>query len=231
MILRPFEKLPLQLRCGEVKRYYDILSKKRVSLFLKRLMDLFFALILGVLLLLPIAVIAVIVKATSQGPVFYRQERVTTYGRHFMILKFRTMTVGADRAGALVTSAHDSRVTKVGEVLRKYRLDELPQIVHVLSGKMSFVGTRPEVPRYVDRYTPEMTATLLMPAGITSLASIRYKDEDKIIGSVSDPDEVDRVYLEQILPEKMRYNLQYIERFGVGGDIRLMLSTVKHILS
>lgn len=231
MILRPFEKLPPELQNDAVRRYYDILDKKRFSLVMKRVMDFVLALILTILLLLPIAVIAVIVKATSKGPVFYRQVRVTTYNRRFRILKFRSMTVGADKAGALVTSANDSRVTKVGAVLRKYRLDELPQIFHVLSGKMSFVGTRPEVPRYVDRYTPEMMATLLMPAGVTSLASIRYKDEDKIIGSVSDPSEVDRVYVERILPDKMRYNLEYIEKFSVGCDIGLMASTVTHVLT
>ena len=231
MILRPFEKLPAEFQCDEVRHYYEILMKKRGSLIVKRLTDIVLSLILMTLLLLPIAVIAVVVKATSKGPVFYRQERVTTYDRHFMILKFRTMTVGADQAGALVTSAHDSRVTKVGAVLRKYRLDELPQVFHVLSGKMSIVGTRPEVPRYVDRYTPEMLATLLMPAGVTSLASIRYKDEDEIIGSISDPDEVDRVYVEQILPEKMRYNLQYIEDFSFGEDVKLMFSTVKNVIS
>lgn len=229
MFFRPFEKLPPELQSDSVRTYYDILAKKRGSLFLKRLADLLIALIMLVILILPMAVIAVIVKLTSKGPVFYRQERVTTYNRHFMILKFRTMTVGADKAGALVTSANDNRITKVGATLRKFRLDELPQIFHVLSGKMSFVGTRPEVPRFVDRYTPEMAATLLMPAGITSLASIRYKDEDEIIGSISDPDEVDRVYMETILPEKMKYNLEYISKFSFFGDIKLMFSTIKNV--
>lgn len=229
MFFRSFEKLPPELQNDSVRTYYDILAKKRASIFFKRLTDILIALIMLVILLLPMAVISLIVKLTSKGPVFYRQERVTTYNKHFMILKFRTMTVGADKAGALVTSANDSRVTKVGAKLRKFRLDELPQIFHVLSGKMSFVGTRPEVPRFVDRYTPEMTATLLMPAGITSLASIRYKDEDEIIGSISDPDEVDRVYMEKILPEKMKYNLEYLSEFSFFGDIRLMFSTIKNV--
>ena len=228
--MKPFDKLPEELRNDEVRRYYDILSKKRGSLFAKRLIDIVFAFIITLLLLLPMAVIAVIVKLTSKGPVFYRQERVTAYNRRFRILKFRTMTVGADKAGALVTSANDSRVTGVGAKLRKFRLDELPQIFHVLSGRMSIVGTRPEVPRYVERYTPEMMATLLMPAGITSLASIKYKDEDEIIGKISDPAEVDRVYVEKILPEKMKYNLEYISSFSVGSDIKLMLSTVKNVI-
>ncbi len=229
MFLRSFEKLPPELQNDSVRKYYDILAKKRASIFFKRLTDILLALIMLIILILPMAIIALVVKATSKGPVFYRQERVTTYNRRFMILKFRTMTVGADKAGALVTSANDARVTNVGAKLRKFRLDELPQIFHVLSGKMSFVGTRPEVVRFVERYEPEMMATLLMPAGITSLASIRYKDEDEIIGSISDPNDVDRVYIEQILPEKMKYNLEYLSDFSFFGDIKLMFSTVKNV--
>ena len=231
MILLPFHKLPKALRTDAVRPYYDILKSKRGSLRLKRAMDIVLSLVLIILLLLPIAVISAVIKCTSKGPVFYRQERVTQYGRTFNILKFRTMVVGADKAGSLITSGNDSRVTKVGAVLRKFRLDELPQVFHVLSGKMSFVGTRPEVVKFVDRYTPEMYATLLMPAGITSLASIMFKDEDKLIGNVTDPDEVDRIYDEQILPQKMEYNLQYINRFGFRRDLHLMLSTIKHVIS
>ena len=226
MLLLPYERLPRELQCPEVKKYYDILDKKRFSLFLKRTMDIVLSVIMILILLLPMAVIAVIIKLTSKGPVLFKQERVTTYGRRFRIWKFRTMTVGADQKGALVTSAHDNRITGIGATLRKFRLDELPQAFHVLSGKMSFVGTRPEVVKYVERYTPEMMATLLMPAGITSLASIRFKDEDAMIGDVSDPQEVDRIYVEKILPKKMEYNLEYISRFGFRRDIRLMFSTV-----
>ncbi len=231
MILLPYDRLPRELRCDEVKKYYDIIDKKRFSLVLKRITDVVLALLMLILLCIPMLVIAVMVKATSKGPVLYKQERVTTYNRTFRIWKFRTMTVGADHAGALVTSENDSRVTGVGRTLRKFRLDELPQVFHVLSGKMSFVGTRPEVPKFVRQYTPEMMATLLMPAGITSLASIRFKDEDAIIGAVSDPDEVDRIYVEEILPKKMAYNLRYISRFGFRRDLYLMLSTVKHVIS
>lgn len=231
MVLLPFEQLPREFQCDEVKKYYDILDKKRLSLILKRVMDIILSLLMIVILLLPMAVIAVIIKATSKGPVLYKQERVTTYNRRFRIWKFRTMTVGADQKGALVTSANDNRVTGVGQTLRKFRLDELPQAFHVLSGKMSFVGTRPEVVKYVERYTPEMMATLLMPAGITSLASIRFKDEDAMIGDVTDPEEVDRIYVEEILPKKMKYNLRYIYRFGFRRDIYLMFSTVKNVFS
>ena len=230
-MLLPYDRLPREFQCPEVKEYYDILDKKRLSLFLKRVTDIVLSLIMIVILLLPMAVIAVIIKASSKGPVLYKQERVTTYGKRFRIWKFRTMTVGADQQGALVTSAHDNRVTGVGATLRKFRLDELPQAFHVLSGKMSFVGTRPEVVKYVERYTPEMTATLLMPAGITSLASIKFKDEDAMIGDVSDPEEVDRIYVEEILPKKMEYNLEYLSRFGFRRDIRLMFATIKNVVS
>ena len=225
--MKSFDKLPKQFQCEEVKHYYDILSKKTGSLVLKRITDLIFAVMLLVVLIIPIIIIAVAVKATSKGPVFYRQVRVTTYGRNFKILKFRTMVENADKIGSLVTTDSDSRVTKVGRFLRKYRLDELPQIFNVLSGSMSVVGTRPEVPKYVEQYKPEYFATLLIPAGITSLASIMYKDEEKLLSSEQD---VDKVYIEKILPEKMKYNLKYTKNFGFRSDIKLMLKTVKEVL-
>ena len=224
--MKSFDKLPKQFQCEEVKYYYDILSKKTGSLVLKRITDLIFAVILVVVLIIPIIIIAVAVKATSKGSVFYRQVRVTTYGKNFKILKFRTMVENADKIGSLVTTDSDSRVTKVGRFLRKYRLDELPQIFNVLSGSMSVVGTRPEVPKYVEQYKPEYFATLLIPAGITSLASIMYKDEEKLLSSEQD---VDKVYIEKILPEKMKYNLQYTENFGFRSDLKLMLKTVKEV--
>ena len=224
--MKSFDKLPKQFQCEEVKYYYDILSKKTGSLVLKRITDLIFAVMLLVLLIIPIIIIAVAVKATSKGPVFYRQVRVTTYGKNFKILKFRTMVENADKIGSLVTTDSDSRVTKVGRFLRKYRLDELPQIFNVLSGSMSVVGTRPEVPKDVEQYKPEYLATLLIPAGITSLASIMYKDEEKLLSSEQD---VDKVYIEKILPEKMKYNLQYTENFGFRSDLKLMLKTVKEV--
>ncbi len=224
--MRKFEKLPPQFQCDEVKVYYDILNKKKGSRVLKRILDIFFSVILLVFLIIPIIIIAVAVKFTSKGPVFYRQVRVTTYGKEFKIFKFRTMVVNADKIGSLVTTDSDSRVTKVGRVLRKYRLDELPQVFNVLSGSMSVVGTRPEVPRYVERYSPEYYATLLMPAGITSLASIMYKDEEKLLNG---EDDVDDIYINKILPEKMKYNLQYTKSFSFGYDIKLMFKTVKEV--
>lgn len=226
--MKPFEKLPSQFQCDEVKVYYDILVKKKSSLVMKRIVDIFFSIMLIIFLIIPIAIIALAVKLTSEGPVFYRQERVTTYGKLFKIYKFRTMVVNADKIGSLVTTDSDNRVTKIGRFLRKYRLDELPQVFNVLSGDMTVVGTRPEVMRYVEKYAPEYYATLLMPAGITSLASIMYKDEEKLL---SNEDDVDSVYINTILPEKMKYNLQYIKNFGFRADIKLMLKTVKEVFS
>lgn len=227
MKLLPFDKLPKEFQNDEVKPYYDILYSKRKSLVVKRIFDIVVSLIMIVFLLIPMAVIAVAVKCTSKGPVFYTQQRVTTYGKKFNILKFRTMCVGADKQGPLVTSGEDTRITSIGKTLRKFRLDELPQIFHVLSGKMSFVGTRPEVPKYVEAYTPVMMATLLMPAGVTSLASIKFKDEDEML---SNCDDVEKEYITEILPKKMEYNLKYITRFGFRRDLYLIVKTVKDIL-
>ena len=224
--MKSFEKLPPSFQNESVRRYYDILSKKKASLFLKRATDIIFSSVMIVFLIIPILVIAVMVKATSEGPVFYRQTRVTTYGRQFKIFKFRTMVVNADKIGTLVTSKEDARVTKIGKTLRKFRLDELPQIFNVFSGSMSIVGTRPEVQKYVDMYSDEYYATLLMPAGITSLASIMYKDEEKMLTGEED---IDKVYVEKILPEKMKYNLLYTENFGFLYDIKLMFKTVKEV--
>lgn len=226
-MLLKWDDLPDFMRTSEVRPYWEALSKKRGQLLLKRVFDLFVALILLILLSLPMLVLALWIKADSEGPVFYRQERVTTYGKHFRIHKFRTMVSNADKIGTTVTVGNDSRITKVGARLRKLRLDELPQILDVLSGDMSFVGTRPEAVKYVDNYKPEYNATLLMPAGITSEASIRYKDEDKLLDVASD---VDSVYQNQVLPEKMRWNLESIKRFSFFQDILTMCRTVAAVL-
>ena len=173
------------------------------------------------------AVIAVLIKRDSEGPVFYRQERATAYGKHFRIHKFRTMVSNADKIGSTVTVGNDSRITKVGSKLRGHRLDELPQVLDVISGNMSFVGTRPEAVKYIERYEPEYRATLLMPAGITSEASIRYKDEDRLLNAA---DDVDKVYIEKVLPEKMKWNLKSIKEFSFFGDIATMFRTVLAVL-
>ena len=227
MILKAFEDLPQEFRNDAVKPYYDILKKKQGSLILKRILDVVLSFVFLLILFLPMVIIAIIIKCTSKGPVIYKQIRVTTYGKQFKIWKFRTMYVGADAQGML-TYFGDDRVTKIGKVLRKYRLDELPQIFHVLSGKMSIVGTRPEVRKYVEAYTPEMMATLLMPAGITSLASIMFKDEAEMLNK---SDDIDKLYIEKVLPEKMKYNLKYIERFGFRRDIYLIFKTALEVFS
>ena len=227
MMLRKWEAIPEFMRTPEVREYWDILRKKRFQLFLKRVFDFLIALIMLILLLIPMLIIAILIKADSEGPVLYRQERVTTYGKHFRIHKFRTMVNNADKKGSVVTVDNDSRITKIGSKLRGLRLDELPQLFDVLLGDMSFVGTRPEAVKYVERYLPEFNATLLMPAGITSEASIRYKDEDKLL---KDTTNVDDVYVEQILPAKMKWNLESIRRFSFGRDILTMFRTVAAVL-
>ena len=226
-MLKPWEKLPDFMRVPQVRPYYDVLARRKGSLALKRGFDVAVALILLVLLLLPMLLIAAAIKLDSRGTVFYRQERVTRYGRRFRIHKFRTMVSNADQIGTAVTVAGDSRITRMGRLLRKVRLDELPQLLDVLAGNMSFVGTRPEVPKYVDKYTPEMRATLLLPAGITSEASIRYKDEDRLLDGAAD---VDRVYVEQVLPGKMRWNLDSLRTFSFRGEVTTMIRTVLAVL-
>lgn len=227
MILRKWNNIPELLKNDEVKQYYDILSKKKVSLFFKRVIDVFFSLLLLIILSPVLIIIALVVKLTSSGPVFYKQERVTSYGRIFKIIKFRSMVVNADKMGTLVTVSGDKRLTKIGRFLRKTRLDETPQLINILMGQMSFVGTRPEVSHYVQKYSNEMLATLLMPAGVTSLASIKFKDEEKVLNAASD---VDSVYINEILPQKMKYNLEYIKKFNVFYDIKLMVQTVFEVI-
>lgn len=228
MLLPDFNSLPSEMKNDEVKRYYDIISRKKVSLFFKRFCDILFSLILIIILSIPMLVVAILVKKDSQGPVFFRQRRVTTGGKVFRIFKFRTMYVNNDNANAQVTSGTDSRITKIGHKIRKYRLDELPQLFNVLLGDMSFVGTRPEVERYVAKYTPEMYATLLMPAGITSMTSIKYRNEEEILEKATD---IEKAYIEEILPEKMKYNLEYIQKFNFFYDIYVMILTAVKIFS
>ena len=227
MILLDWDKLPDYMRNDEVKEYYDILNKKKASLVIKRALDIILSAILIILLIIPMAIIATLVKCDSKGPVLFKQVRVTTYGKHFKIWKFRTMVDNAEQMGGLITEANDKRVTKLGEKLRKVRLDELPQVFNVFVGDMSFVGTRPEVIKYVDQYTPDMYATLLTPAGITSLASITYKDNDEFF---TDPAMVDKNYMEIILPEKMKLNLDYYRKFNAFYDIKIMFKTIGSVL-
>ncbi len=223
MILKKWEQLPDALRSAEVRPYYELLRKRQGSLILKRCFDIVVSLIMLVLLSPVFLVLAIAIKIDSPGPVFYRQERVTQYGKHFRIFKFRSMVTDADKIGSQVTVSGDSRITKVGHIIRDYRLDELCQLIDIFRGTMTFVGTRPEVPKYVAAYTPEMLATLLLPAGVTSEASILYKDEAELLDAAEN---VDKVYTEEVLPGKMKYNLDSLAHFSFFGDIATMFRTV-----
>ena len=222
-----YEELPENMKNEYVKEYYDILSHKKINLVIKRIFDIIASLILLIILSPIMLILAIAIKVDSKGPVFYRQERITKYGKKFKIFKFRTMEQDADKKGALVTIGEDSRITNVGKKIRKCRLDEFPQLINVLKGEMTFVGTRPEVEKYVKEYTDEMKATLLMPAGISSRASIEYKDEDEIISKyLQNGEKIDDIYVKRILPEKMKWNLEYIKKFNILEDIKICFKTV-----
>ena len=221
--MRKWNDLPKEMQVEQVKKYYEILQCHKGSLLAKRTFDIIVASLLVVILSPILLLLSILIKIDSPGPVMFRQVRVTTYGTPFRIFKFRTMVNNADKIGTQVTTKGDSRVTRMGKMLRGCRLDELPQLFNVLKGEMSFVGTRPEVEKYVAHYTDEMKATLLMPAGITSRASIEYKDEERLLESAENADEV---YIHQVLPEKMKYNLRAIEKFSLWDDIKTMLATV-----
>lgn len=231
--MKSWDKLPEELKNKKVKKYYSILKKKRVSLFFKRLFDIVVSLIMLVILSPILIILAILIKIDSKGPVFYRQLRVTKYNKDFRIFKFRTMRQDADKIGPLITVGEDKRITRVGKFIRKGRIDELPQLINVLIGDMTFVGTRPEVRKYVDKYTDEMKATLLLKAGITSPASIMYHNEDEIMEKYTSKGEsVDDVYLKRVLPDKMKYNLTYLKEFNFFRDIKIMIDTflvVAHI--
>lgn len=227
MKFQKWDDLPEFMKCNEVKEYYDILIRRKSALGCKRIFDVLVSATMLLALAIPMIVIAILIKIDSPGPVFYRQERVTAYGKRFNIHKFRTMVKNADRLGTAVTVEGDARITKLGSKLRGLRIDELPQLIDVFVGDMSFVGTRPEATKYVEHYTKEMYATLLLPAGITSEASIRYKDEASLLNNASD---IDKVYVEEVLPQKMKYNLLSIKQFSFWGEGITMLRTVLAVL-
>jgi lipopolysaccharide/colanic/teichoic acid biosynthesis glycosyltransferase len=227
MKLRAWNELPEKMRTREVRRYYNILVRQTGWFKVKRVMDVVVSSVMLVFLAIPMAVIAVLIKLDSEGPVFFRQERVTQYGRIFKIYKFRTMVENAQQLGTQVTVAEDARITRVGKVLRRYRMDEFPQLFNILAGDMTLIGTRPEVIKYVKCYTPEMYATLLLPAGLTSRTSIAYKDEDKLL---TDAKDADKTYVEEILPVKMKYNLESLRRFGVMEDATVLWNTFKSVI-
>ncbi|MFJ8260429.1 sugar transferase [Rummeliibacillus sp. NPDC094406] len=227
MFLEKWDDIPIDIRNEKVKPYYDLLNEKKVSLSIKRIFDIVVSLIL-LLLLSPIfLIISSLIKIDSRGPVFFRQVRITKYGRKFQILKFRTMVNHADKIGTQVTIFNDKRITKVGAKLRDWRLDEIPQLVNILQGDMSFVGTRPEVEKYVKFYSDEMMATLLLPAGVTSEASIQYKDEAKYL---NDAENIDEAYVKKVLPEKMKFNLRSIQKFTFINDILTIVKTIVAVI-
>ena len=222
-----WEKLPPQMQTEAVKPYYEILQKKQIGLIFKRLFDIVVSLIMLLILSPVFLVLAIAIKLDSKGPVFYRQVRVTQYGKEFRIFKFRTMVNNADKIGSQVTVGGDNRITRVGKVIRECRLDEIGQLLNILGGSMTFVGTRPEVPKYVEKYTPEMWATLLLPAGVTSEASIRYKDEAALLDAAED---VDATYIQDVLPGKMKYNLLELKKFRLSHDFYIMWDTIVTVL-
>ncbi len=226
MMLKKWEQLPLEMQNEAVRKYYDILKKKKGSMFIKRMFDVLVSLIMLIVLSPVFLILAIAIKIDSRGPVFYRQVRITQYNERFRIFKFRSMVQNADR-GSQVTVSGDARITRVGKIVRKCRLDEVSQLIDVLRGKMTFVGTRPEVPKYTEKYTPEMMATLLLPAGVTSRASIYYKDEADLLDAAQD---TDKTYIEQVLPGKMYYNIREIENFSFWRDIGTMFMTVFAVL-
>lgn len=223
MRLKKWEDLPEFMRVDEIKPYYLILEKKKISLVFKRVFDIIMSVILIVLFSPIMLLISLLIKFDSQGPIIYKQVRITQYGRRFKVYKFRTMVNDADKIGAHVTTKNDSRITRVGKRIRDSRLDEFPQLFNVLKGDMSFVGTRPEAVKYVNSYTDEMKATLLLPAGITSMASIMFKDEATILSNETD---VDKTYIEKVLPKKMEYNLKSIEEFSLWKDFKTAVMTL-----
>ncbi len=225
--MKKWNELPAEMQVEEIRDYYEILQKKKVSLFFKRIFDILVSGILLVIVSPILLALSIWIKLDSEGPVMFRQVRVTTYGKTFRIFKFRTMVNNADKIGTQVTTKGDARVTRVGKFLRGYRLDELPQLLNILAGDMTLVGTRPEVEKYVVQYTNEMKATLLLPAGVTSQASIKYKDEERLLESAENADEV---YVKEVLPAKMEYNLEAIKNFSFWQDIKTMFETVAAVI-
>ena len=221
-----WELLPPEMKNERVRKYYDVLVKRRMSLLFKRVFDVVVASCILVILSPFFLILAIVIKLDSKGPVFYRQVRITQYNRPFRIFKFRTMIQGADK-GSQVTLNSDSRVTRIGKWIRKFRLDELCQLIDIVRGTMTFVGTRPEVPKYTEQYTDEMLATFLLPAGVTSLASIYYKDEAKLLDAAKD---TDQVYVQEILPAKMHFNLKALEEFSLWNDVKILFMTVLAVL-
>ncbi|WP_245365475.1 sugar transferase [Chryseobacterium scophthalmum] len=194
---------------------------------MKRIFDIISS-IIGLIALSPIfLVLALWIKFDSKGPVFYRQIRVGKKGEDFKIFKFRSMRQGSDKKGLITVGGRDPRVTKSGFYIRKYKLDEFPQLINVLIGDMSIVGPRPEVRKYVNLYTVDQLKVLSVKPGITDIASIKYRNENEILENAQDPD---KMYVEVIMPDKLKYNLEYISKQSIIFDLKLIFLTIKEIL-
>ncbi|CEK31569.1 sugar transferase [[Clostridium] sordellii] len=203
------------------------LEKRKLSLIIKRIFDIAVSSI-GLIVLLPILiVIAILIKLDSKGPVFFKQKRVGKNKKIFEIYKFRTMVTDAEKLGKQITVGEDNRITKVGRFIRKYKLDEFPQLINVLKGEMSLVGPRPEVPKYVELYDIYQEQILLVQPGITDYASIKFKNESELLGCSNNPE---KSYVEDIMPQKINLNMKYIKNISLFEDIKLVLSTILEIL-
>ena len=222
-----YQDLPNSMKNDTTKKYWELLYRRRFSMRAKRFFDVAASFLILLVLSPLLLLVALAVKLDSKGPVFYRQSRVGLYNRDFQIYKFRTMVQNADRIGPPLTMGKDPRVTRVGRLIRKCRLDEFSQLLNVLGGSMSLVGPRPEVRRYVDVYRPEYMATLLIRPGITAPSSIAFRDEDKLLISGEDPE---KIYVEKILPPKMKLNLIYMDKISVWNDIKIMFQTIAAVL-
>lgn len=194
---------------------------------MKRIFDIFFSLAGLLFLLIPFLVISLIIVIDSKGGVFYKQVRVGKDGKDFKLFKFRSMRTNADKSGLLTVGGRDNRITRVGYYIRKYKVDELPQLINVLLGDMSLVGPRPEVRKYVNLYNAEQLKVIGVKPGITDYASIEYSNENEILGKAADPE---KVYIEEIMPAKLKLNLKYIQEQGVGTDVKIILRTIFKIL-
>ena len=204
-----------------------VLKQRKLQLMLKRLMDVTVS-GCALLMLWPVLLlIAAAIKIDDPGPVFYRQVRVGRGGKHFRIFKFRTMIVDADKKGLAITVGRDNRITRVGAFLRKSKLDELAQLINVFTGEMSFVGPRPEVPKYVDMYTPYQKQVLLVRPGITDYASTAYRNENDLPEGAEDPE---KMYIEQIMPDKIELNMKYLREISPVADIRLIFKTIEAVI-
>ena len=205
----------------------ETLENKKMQLVLKRILDVILS-GLGLMILSPIfLIIGILIKLDSKGSVFFKQVRVGIYGNEFEIYKFRTMVNDAEKKGRQITVGKDNRITKVGNFIRKYKLDELPQLINVFKGEMSLVGPRPEVPRYVELYDEEQEQILLVKPGITDYSSIEFRNENEILGESSNPD---KEYIENIMPCKINLNMKYINEISLITDIKIILKTIMCII-